>query len=65
MLKLINPFSVGIKIQSETHDSIEDARAALQLYKKYKLLEEQSKVGHALAELYEVGKLLNWKVPDE
>lgn len=56
---------LGIKIQSETHDSIEDARAALQLFKKYKELEGQNKIGDALAELYEKGKTLNWKVPDE
>lgn len=56
---------LGLKIQSETHDSTEDARAALQLYRCYLRLESEGRVGSALSELYELGKSLNWKVPEE
>lgn len=53
-----------MKIQSETHDSTEDARTALLLYKKYLELEAQGRIASTLATLYETGKRMQWKVPD-
>ncbi|PSN30631.1 hypothetical protein C0J52_22424 [Blattella germanica] len=56
-------YTQRIKIQSVTHDSIEDARTALHLYHRYQQMELEGNVHAALKELYEVGKSLQWKVP--
>ncbi|KAJ3121410.1 poly(A)-specific ribonuclease [Nowakowskiella sp. JEL0407] len=50
-------------IQTDTHDSIEDAQTALALYKKYLELSQQGKFQEVLEEIYEEGRSCNYKPP--
>ncbi|XP_054155443.1 PAN2-PAN3 deadenylation complex catalytic subunit PAN2-like [Oppia nitens] len=54
---------LDITIQSETHDSIEDAKTALLLYKKYLELKALNCTDEAIENLYDVGRNSGWRVP--
>ncbi|PVG02168.1 hypothetical protein CPB86DRAFT_811668 [Serendipita vermifera] len=62
-LRFLTWFILKQDIQLETHDSIEDARSALLLYKAYQELEEERAFDDKLEELYRVGREHNWKPP--
>ena len=47
----------------DKHDSIEDARVALQLYKLYVELQKNGKVEETIHRLYDVGRDTNWALP--
>ncbi|EAQ84938.1 hypothetical protein CHGG_08952 [Chaetomium globosum CBS 148.51] len=50
-------------IQLETHDSIEDARTALKLYRKYLEFEDAGILEAMLEDIYKVGRATNFKPP--
>ncbi|CAG8983942.1 hypothetical protein HYALB_00006910 [Hymenoscyphus albidus] len=50
-------------IQLETHDSIEDARTALKLYRKYQEFSDAGVLETILADIYRTGREMNYKPP--
>ena len=69
-LRFLAWYFLGKKIQKDMHDSIEDAVTALRLYKKYlELTADEAKKAEfkktILKNLYDEGRRLEWKVPEE
>jgi PAB-dependent poly(A)-specific ribonuclease subunit 2 len=54
-LRFLSWFVLGENIQTDTHDSVEDARSALMLYNAYQEFEEQGIFDEKLDELYREG----------
>jgi len=55
-LRFLTWYILHQDIQQETHDSIEDARSALSLYKAYQDMEEEHTFDAKLDELYRAGR---------
>jgi len=62
-LKFLSWFILHENIQIDTHDSIEDARSTLMLYKAYQNFKEQQILDQKLEELYKAGRQYSWKPP--
>lgn len=46
------------------HDSIEDALAALRLFRLYEVFKQSDRLEDVLEDIYDVGRKLNWKPPN-
>ncbi|ROW03387.1 hypothetical protein VSDG_01414 [Cytospora chrysosperma] len=62
-LKFLAWYLLKEGIQVDTHDSIEDARIALKLYKKYLEFEDAGITKKMLGEIYRAGDNVGWKPP--
>ena len=63
-LKFLCWYFLKRKIQGSTHDSIEDAVTALDLYRKHLKLKAEDRLIEELNNLYEKGKSLKWTIPE-
>ncbi|RHZ79406.1 hypothetical protein Glove_146g43 [Diversispora epigaea] len=60
-LKFLAWYLLRQDIQTDSHDSIEDARTALAIYKKYLELKSKGIFEETLENIYRVGRKCNWK----
>lgn len=63
-LRFLAWYFLGLTIQSETHDSTEDANTALQLYRKYEELSARGEFKNVLRQVYEHGRKSGWQIGD-
>ncbi|GFE53119.1 exonuclease family member protein [Babesia ovis] len=61
-LQFLAAHILNIRIQNGEHDSIEDAKAALYLYRKYLEYKENGQLSDVLLSLYDIGYKTNWVV---
>ncbi|CUA74901.1 PAB-dependent poly(A)-specific ribonuclease subunit 2 [Rhizoctonia solani] len=64
-LRFLSWYLLRQTIQIDTHNSIEDARAALFLYNLHVQLETEGQFEDTLEEIYREGRKLNWKTPGD
>ena len=61
-LRFLVNYLLGRDMQQDVHDSIEDSRAACELYIKALQLKKEGVFEKVLHEIYECGKQIDWKV---
>ncbi|KAI4288736.1 MAG: hypothetical protein L6R35_002003 [Caloplaca aegaea] len=64
-LRFLAWYLLKANIQSETHDSVEDALTALRLWRKYEEFRDAGVVEKMVDEIYTAGRKLNYKVPEK
>ena len=64
-LRFLASFLLNEEIQSQTHDSIEDANTAMKVYKKYSELVEKGTFKATLDKIYLDGQRRDWKTRHE
>ncbi|EGG21641.1 WD40-like domain-containing protein [Cavenderia fasciculata] len=63
-LRFLAHILLNTDIQTETHCSIEDAKSAMELYKQYQILVKNKEFEETLNKIYQIGRKLNFKVPE-
>lgn len=59
-LKFLAAFLLNLEVQTGMHNSIEDARTALALYRAYRNLIDTGQFEATLNQVYHIGRLTNW-----
>ncbi len=60
-LRFLAHYVLKQDIQGETHDSVEDARVALQLYDHHKMCKADGTLNRTINRLYEYGNRVDFK----